>query len=204
MKYLFVFIKGGLIGIANIIPGVSGGTFALILGIYEKLLTAIDACFRLFKKIVLIVFLRKEGKGTIGREAREADILWLSILAVGALIAVFASSHLISFLLENHLPPTLAYFTGLIELLWSKERILEVYLNIVEFGPGIFGVEAACRHFYGKPASRLTPTEAASLAAVLPNPYRFHVNRPSTYLADRIRWIKRQMRQLGVATLDKI
>lgn len=97
-----------------------------------------------------------------------------------------------------------AYFTGLIELFWSKQRILEVYLNIVEFGPGIFGVEAASRHFYGKPAGRLTADEAARLAVVLPNPYQFQVNRPSTYQSKRIRWIKRQMRQLGAATLDKV
>ncbi|WP_370555408.1 monofunctional biosynthetic peptidoglycan transglycosylase [Edwardsiella tarda] len=83
------------------------------------------------------------------------------------------------------------------ELLWSKRRILTVYLNIVEFGPGIFGVEAAAQHYFHKPASRLTASEAALLAAVLPNPHRFHIQAPSGYVWQRQRWILRQMRQLG-------
>lgn len=90
-----------------------------------------------------------------------------------------------------------AYFTQLIELAWTKRRILEVYLNIVEFGDGIYGVEAASRHFFRKPASRLRPSEAALLAAVLPNPHKFHVNAPSGYVRGRQAWILRQMRSLG-------
>jgi monofunctional biosynthetic peptidoglycan transglycosylase len=90
-----------------------------------------------------------------------------------------------------------AWFTLLIEAGWSKKRILEVYLNIVEFGDGVYGAEAAARTYFGKPAKRLTPSEAALLAAVLPNPHRFHASAPSEYLRDRQAWILTQMRQLG-------
>jgi monofunctional biosynthetic peptidoglycan transglycosylase len=90
-----------------------------------------------------------------------------------------------------------AYFTVLIELTWSKRRILEVYLNIVELGDGVFGVEAASQRFFRKPAARLSPGEAALLAAVLPNPLRLHVNRPSAYVEERRAWILQQMDQLG-------
>lgn len=90
-----------------------------------------------------------------------------------------------------------AYFTLLIELTWSKRRILEVYLNSVEFGDGIFGVEAASKAYFRKPARRLTGGEAALLAAVLPNPHRFKVNAPTAYIRGRQSWILRQMRQLG-------
>lgn len=83
------------------------------------------------------------------------------------------------------------------EAVWSKRRILTVYLNIAEFGEGIFGVEAAARHYFKKPASQLTSSEAALLAAVLPNPIRFKVNAPSGYVIQRQQWILRQMRQLG-------
>jgi monofunctional biosynthetic peptidoglycan transglycosylase len=89
------------------------------------------------------------------------------------------------------------WFTLLIEVGWSKKRILEVYLNIVEFGDGIYGAEAAARTFFGKPAKRLTPSEAALLAAVLPNPHRFHASAPSEYIRGRQAWILNQMRQLG-------
>ena len=84
-----------------------------------------------------------------------------------------------------------------IETVWSKKRILTVYLNIAEFGDGIFGVEAAARRYFHKPASRLTPAEAALLAAVLPNPIRFRADAPSGYVHSRQAWILRQMRQLG-------
>lgn len=85
----------------------------------------------------------------------------------------------------------------LLELLWNKPRILEVYLNIVEFGPGIYGVEAASQTYFNKPASRLSKTEAARLAAVLPNPYRMSAAQPSDYVWQRTAWIKHQMRLLG-------
>ncbi|MFZ1874387.1 MAG: monofunctional biosynthetic peptidoglycan transglycosylase [Chania sp.] len=93
--------------------------------------------------------------------------------------------------------------TAGIELVWTKRRILTVYLNIVEFGDGIFGVEAAAQHFFNKPAKRLTASEAALLAAVLPNPHRFKVNAPSGYVIGRQQWIMRQMRQLGGAEFLK-
>lgn len=90
-----------------------------------------------------------------------------------------------------------AYFTLLIELAWPKERILEVYLNIAQFGDGIYGVEAASQRFYRKPAARLTREEAALLAAVLPSPRRFKVQAPSNYVLQRRDWILAQMRGLG-------
>ena len=96
-----------------------------------------------------------------------------------------------------------AWFTLLIEVGWSKKRILEVYLNIVEFGDGIYGAEAAARTYFGKPAKRLTPSEAALLAAVLPNPRKFHANAPSDYIRGRQAWILNQMRQLGGVQLVK-
>lgn len=84
-----------------------------------------------------------------------------------------------------------------VETVWSKKRILTVYLNIAEFGDGVFGVEAAAQRYFGKPASRLTQSEAALLAAVLPNPLRFKAAAPSGYVRSRQAWILRQMRQLG-------
>ncbi len=90
-----------------------------------------------------------------------------------------------------------AYFTVLIELTWSKRRILEVYLNIVELGDGVFGVEAASERYFHKPASRLSADEAALLAAVLPNPIRLRANHPSAYVEERRGWIVQQMEQIG-------
>jgi monofunctional biosynthetic peptidoglycan transglycosylase len=89
------------------------------------------------------------------------------------------------------------YFTLLIETIWPKERILEVYLNIAEFGPGTYGVQAAAKKFFDKDAARLTRREAATLAAVLPNPKRFRVDRPSNYIQKRRDAIMGQMRALG-------
>jgi monofunctional biosynthetic peptidoglycan transglycosylase len=90
-----------------------------------------------------------------------------------------------------------AWFTVLIEFLWPKERILEVYLNIAQFGRGVFGVEEAARAFFRKPAARLSRPEAATLAAVLPNPIRLRADRPSAYVLSRRDWIVGQMRGLG-------
>lgn len=92
-----------------------------------------------------------------------------------------------------------AYFTVLIELFWPKQRILEVYLNIAQFGDRTFGVDAAARRFFGKRASALSAHEAALLAAVLPNPVRMRADDPSPYVRQRARWIQRQMRALGGA-----
>lgn len=90
-----------------------------------------------------------------------------------------------------------AGFTVLIEALWPKRRILEVYLNVAELGDGIFGVEAAGQRFFRKPAARLAPAEAAVLAAVLPNPIRLRANRPSAYVEERRAAIMSQMDLLG-------
>ena len=92
-----------------------------------------------------------------------------------------------------------AYFTLLIELTWPKERILEVYLNIAQFGDGIYGVEAAAQRFWQKPAARLNRYEAATLAAVLPNPVRMRADAPSEYVAMQRDRILGQMRALGGA-----
>jgi len=97
-----------------------------------------------------------------------------------------------------------AWFTLLMELGWDKARILEVYLNIVEFGPGIYGAEAAARTYFGKPASRLTRYESSLLAAALPNPWRYRVKPPSPYVQKRSVWIRRQMGQLGQITLNRV
>jgi len=90
-----------------------------------------------------------------------------------------------------------AYFTVLIEALWPKERILEMYLNVAQFGNGVYGVQAAAERFWHKPARRLTSADAALLAAVLPNPLRLHADRPSRYVLSRRDWILDQMRMLG-------
>ena len=90
-----------------------------------------------------------------------------------------------------------AWFTLLLEVGWPKRRILEVYLNIVEFGDGIFGVEAASRAYFGKGAKQLSSSEAALLAAVLPNPHRFKVKAPTPYILGRQAWILNQMRLMG-------
>jgi len=96
-----------------------------------------------------------------------------------------------------------AYFTVLLETFWGKRRILETYLNIVEFGDGIYGVEAAAQYYFRKPASRLNSEEAAILAAVLPNPRRYKVKSPRPYVRDRQQWILQQMYQLDVSSLVK-
>lgn len=90
-----------------------------------------------------------------------------------------------------------AYFTVLIEALWPKRRILEVYLNIAEFGDGVYGAAAASHAFFGKSPGALTAHESALLAAVLPNPKRYRADKPSAYVLRRAAWIERQVRQLG-------
>lgn len=90
-----------------------------------------------------------------------------------------------------------AYFTMLLELLWPKRRILEVYANVAEFGDGIYGATAASETFFRKPASALGLREAALLAAVLPSPRRYRADKPSSYVQKRAGWIEHQARQLG-------
>jgi monofunctional glycosyltransferase len=89
------------------------------------------------------------------------------------------------------------WFTLLIELLWSKERILEVYLNIAEFGDHLFGIEAASQRYFSVSAKSISRSQGALLAATLPNPILLQAARPSAYLLKRQRWILRQMSNLG-------
>ncbi len=97
-----------------------------------------------------------------------------------------------------------AGYTILIEALWPKKRVLEVYLNIAEFGDGVYGVDAASRRFFHKSPARLGRHESALLAAVLPNPRRFKVDKPSKYVERRAWWIERQMIRLGPAALEPL
>jgi monofunctional biosynthetic peptidoglycan transglycosylase len=90
-----------------------------------------------------------------------------------------------------------AYFTILIETAWPKRRILEMYLNIAEFGYGTYGAEAAAERYFHKPAARLSRADAALMAAVLPNPRRFLIAAPSRYIEQRRVWIEGQMQALG-------
>ncbi len=90
-----------------------------------------------------------------------------------------------------------AYFTVLIEWIWGKRRIMEVYLNSVEMGDGIYGVEAAAQGYFKKPAEGLTLSESALMAVALPNPLLFPLERPNAYMYKRSEWVKRQMWNLG-------
>lgn len=94
------------------------------------------------------------------------------------------------------------YFTFLIETLWSKERILEVYVNSIEMGNGIYGAEAAAQHWFKRPAANLRPQEAAAIAAILPNPLQYRANPATRYVQNRKIWIMRQMRNLGPLNFD--
>jgi monofunctional biosynthetic peptidoglycan transglycosylase len=90
----------------------------------------------------------------------------------------------------------------LLDALWPKQRTIELYLNIAEWGDGTFGAEAAARRYFNKPARQLTPAEAAQLAAILPNPIRWSAARPTRYIQARSKIIHRRMAQLGRAQLD--
>lgn len=89
------------------------------------------------------------------------------------------------------------YFTILIETFWSKERIMEVYLNVVELGKGVYGAEAASQEFFKKPAAKITKYQAATLAVVLPSPRKYNAKKPGSYLQGRIKWTLKQMRMWG-------
>lgn len=89
------------------------------------------------------------------------------------------------------------WFTLLIELTWGKQRILEVYLNIAEWGDGVFGLEAASRYHFGIPASQLTPLQSALLASTLPSPLNYNPARPATHLQQRAYWNLEQQKKLG-------
>ena len=95
-----------------------------------------------------------------------------------------------------------AWYAALVELLWPKHRILEVYANVAEFGDGVYGAQAAARTFFGRDAASLTRSQSARLAAVLPSPRRYSAGRPGPYVQRRTRGIERQMRQLGDGYLD--
>lgn len=94
------------------------------------------------------------------------------------------------------------YFTLLIECVWSKERILEVYLNSIEMGDGIYGAEAASRHYFKTTARALSRSQAAAIAAVLPNPLKYHANPPDSYIKRRIGWIMGQMNRTGTIRFE--
>jgi monofunctional biosynthetic peptidoglycan transglycosylase len=96
------------------------------------------------------------------------------------------------------------YFTTAIETLWPKRRILEVYLNVAELGDGVWGVGAASRRYFGVEAGRLSGHQAATLAAVLPNPKKMRASAPGPYTQQRALWIQAQMRQLGAGYLAKL
>lgn len=90
-----------------------------------------------------------------------------------------------------------AFCTAHIELLWPKRRILEMYLNIAEFGPGVYGVEAAAQRYFHKPATDLSSAEYALMMTALPSPSRYRLDQPGPYMQERQRWVEQQMRQLG-------
>lgn len=85
------------------------------------------------------------------------------------------------------------YFTLLIELIWSKERIMEVYLNSIEMGNGVYGAEAASQYWFKKTSKKLSKDESAAIASILPNPLKYIANPPSSYISKRKEWIKKQM-----------
>lgn len=96
-----------------------------------------------------------------------------------------------------------AYFTVLIELLWSKERILEVYLNSIEMGNGVYGAEAAAQHWYKKSAAKLTPHQAAGIAVILPNPRKYNPVKSGPYVSKRKQTIARYINGYGPLDLKK-
>jgi len=96
------------------------------------------------------------------------------------------------------------YFTFMIEMVWNKRRILEMYLNVAEMGRGIFGIEAAAHHYFKKPAAQLTRKEAAMIAASLPNPKRYTVKPVSKYVSARYPWVMKQMSNLAGDSLIKV
>ncbi len=133
--------------------------------------------FRELKKALDSDKKRKRGASTITQQVAKNVFLWHG---------------------RSYLRKALeAWFTVLIELLWSKERILEVYLNVAETGNLTFGVEAAAQRYFKIPASRLSRSQAARIAAILPNPKVYSANNPGPYVRKRSAWIERQMRNLG-------
>jgi monofunctional biosynthetic peptidoglycan transglycosylase len=95
------------------------------------------------------------------------------------------------------------YFTVLIEVLWDKQRILEVYLNVIEMGDGVYGAEAASQKYFKRNAKKLSRSQAALIAAILPNPIKFSATRPSTYVLGRQQWILKNMEYIGEINFGK-
>ena len=122
-----------------------------------------------------------------GKQVRGASTISMQ---VAKNVLLWPGRDLLRKLLEVPLTPQL-------ELLWGKRRIMEVYLNVAETGPGLYGAEAAAQAYFGKPASALTRREAALIAAVLPNPRVWSPDRPSSYIRQRARVIERRIGQLG-------
>lgn len=120
---------------------------------------------------------RKRGASTISQQTAKNVFLWPSRSWVRKGLEV--------------------YFTFLIETFWSKKRIMTAYLNSIEFGDGIYGAEAAARHFFGKSAKELNRQESALLASVLPNPLVYRVDKPSSHVRQRQQWVLGQMRMWG-------
>jgi monofunctional biosynthetic peptidoglycan transglycosylase len=120
---------------------------------------------------------RKRGASTISQQTAKNAFLWPSRSWLRKGLEV--------------------YFTFLIETVWSKKRIMTVYLNSIEFGDGIYGAEAAARHFFGKNARELNRQESALLASVLPNPLKYKVEAPSANVKQRQQWVISQMRMWG-------
>jgi monofunctional biosynthetic peptidoglycan transglycosylase len=118
------------------------------------------------------------GASTISQQTAKNTFLWLG---------------------RNYIRKGLeAYFTVLIEAIWGKQRILEVYVNVIEWGWGIYGIQAASQHYFGKDAKNLTTQEAAFLAAVVPNPRRWIANQPSSYIRHRANWIMGRMNSVAI------
>lgn len=88
------------------------------------------------------------------------------------------------------------YFTFLIEVFWSKERIMQMYLNVIEMGPGIYGAQAASQYYFHKPAKKLNNAEAAAIAAILPNPLKWSASKPTPYIVRKKAWILQHMRYM--------
>lgn len=95
------------------------------------------------------------------------------------------------------------YFTGLIEIFWGKKRIMEVYLNVIEMGNGIYGAEMASLTYFGKPASKLSRPEAALLATILPNPRKWNPAKPTSYMLRKQKWIIRNMNNVDPVDFGK-
>jgi len=96
-----------------------------------------------------------------------------------------------------------AYFTVLIEAVWGKQRILEVYVNVIEWGEGIYGIQAASQYYFNKNADELTTREAALLAAIIPNPRRWSASNPTPYIERRANWIMGRMNSVAIPKVGK-